>query len=229
MAERETVAALAAQVASVRDDQTATQEAVDELRTALATFQARLDTETGPVMVLQSGHKRLREQLDALQQQVEKLAAALAQPGDSDEDDAGPVVLRWDTGTTEELNARLDEMRGWVGNVLRRQYPGPAGVLKKCWPSHMEVLWELSALKAEYERVFGPEELALADVQWWHERWLPGWRNRIREDMHGCDGTRCTARPAKTRTGPAAQTPPRARSSDPVSAAFKDIPPRRPY
>lgn len=202
MGEHETVAALAAQLAETRSKQGELEAALTGLRTSLATFDARLDTETGPLLVAQAKLKTLGERLDELAAQVKTLTSQLEASRTGEDDDEEPTVLRWDRGTPDELNDQLEEMLGWVRNTLRRQYPGPLKVLRKCWPSHMEVLWELSTLRAEYERVFGSDDIKLSDAQWWHERWFPGAMHRIDAALRPCQTGRCVNHPDKKPTSP---------------------------
>lgn len=196
MGEHETVAALARQLAEVREQIAGQTDALDEIRAAQATFGARLDVETGPVMVAQARLKTLTGRVDALAKQVEKITGQLA-AGSSDED-KGPDVDRWDRGTKEELEQQLAELRSWTGNVLRRNWPGYLRALRPCWTRHTEILWELSTLKAEHARVFGGEKVSLPDAQWWHERWLTGACRRIEDSLRKCDRTRCALQPSKT-------------------------------
>ena len=184
MGEHESLAAIAGQLAEVHDE-------LDRVRTAVATFQARLDTETGPVMVLPAAQKRLRDQVEELRKQVEEIAAELAKAAASGKAD-GPAPARWDGEDQAAQAAQLDDLRTWVEGYLRPQYPGYLSRLPPCWVNHREGLWELAALQAEWKRVFGSDgEPPLADVQWWHERWLPGALNRLRDTIT-CSVAKCT-------------------------------------
>lgn len=219
MAEHESYAALARQVAEMRAELAGHGTGLDEIRTSLATFSARLDTETGPVMVLQAGQKRLREQLDALQRQVEEITAALANGGADDEEE--PAVPRWDRGTPGELDAQFEELRSWVGNVLRRDYPGYLRRLPACWPAHGEAVHELSALRAEWQRIYDIDgRPALRDVQWWHERWLPGCLSRLQGSVN-CPQGECSVEKARKRAQQAAR-------ADAQAKAYRRNPPPGP-
>jgi hypothetical protein len=175
------------------------------MQTTVAQAMARLDTETGPVMVLQVEVKKLREQLD-------QITAGRGDAGGSNSTE--PSAPRWDGRDPEAEAAQLAELRGWVEESLRVQYPGYLRSLHPCWPNHREALWELGVLQAEWARVYGGETAPLADAQWWHERWLPGALNRLRAAIP-CDGGGCILQTRQQR----AQAPDFSRTSvDPRTA-----------
>lgn len=199
MGERETVAALAGQLAGIRDE-------VTELRSSMAAFRARLDTETGPVMVLQAEVKKLRER-------AEKLDAGPGPAGATAATAPAATAPRWD-GLDPAAEARqLGRLRAWVEGVLRAQFPGYA-VPPPCWPDHREARWELGTLMAEWDRVFSGNDdgedddgPALADVQWLLERWMPGALTRLQRSIP-CDGAGCIHQArARPRAAPATGDP----------------------
>ncbi|HEY1700984.1 MAG TPA: hypothetical protein VGG75_14835 [Trebonia sp.] len=198
MGDHETMTALAGQVAELR-------ARLDKADAAVAAMRARLDTETGPVMALQVAVKQIREQ-------VEEMAGQMAAAGESG-GGKSPTVTRWDLADHDVLTEQLAELKQWVGQVLRAQYPGYAD-LPGCWPQHREALWELSTLRAEWTRVFGREEVTLEDAQWWHERWLPGAMSRLQGAIT-CDATGCKVVRSRERAkAPAVRTD----RMDPLSA-----------
>jgi hypothetical protein len=160
------------------------------MQATVAQAMARLDTETGPVIILQTELKKVREQLD-------ELTARLA-PDTEGSNSAEPAAPRWDGRDPEAEAAQLAELRGWVEEFLRVQYPGYLRSLHPCWPDHREALWELGVLRAEWTRVYGGETAPLADAQWWHERWLPGALGRLKTAMP-CDGGGCSLKPPQHR------------------------------
>jgi hypothetical protein len=98
----------------------------------------------------------------------------------------------------DEGRKMLGELRRWVEDFARKHYPAYMARLPACWLHHPEAVWELSTLKAEWERVYGdPDNRDLAGALWWHERWLPGVIARL-EKAITCDisGCRRTARPS---------------------------------
>jgi hypothetical protein len=180
--ENESLAHLSGQLAEVRTG-------LAEVRTRMVQFGARLDTETGPVIVLQTEVKKLREKVDDI---AGKLAAAQASGGDE------PSAPRWDGRGPGAEAGQLAGLRSWVDEVLRVQYPGYLRSLPPCWPGHREALWELGTLQAEWTRVYGGDATPLADAQWWHERWLPGTLTRLKTAIT-CDTGGCSLQPRQNR------------------------------
>jgi hypothetical protein len=85
----------------------------------------------------------------------------------------------------------LAELRHWVEDFARKQYPAYMARLRPCWPNHPEAVWELSTLMAEWERVYGDSDNRdLAGALWWHERWLPGVIARLDKAI-ACDEAGC--------------------------------------
>ena len=85
----------------------------------------------------------------------------------------------------------LAELRHWVEDFARKQYPAYMARLRPCWPNHPEAVWELSTLMAEWERVYGDaDNRDLAGALWWHERWLPGVIARLDKAIT-CDEAGC--------------------------------------
>lgn len=207
MTEHENLATIADQVAELRAD-------LATMQTTVAQAMARLDTETGPVIILQTELKKVREQLD-------ELTARRSQDAE-DSNSTEPSAPRWDGRDPEAEAAQLAELRGWVEESLRVQYPGYLRSLAPCWPNHREALWELGVLQAEWTRVYGGETAPLADAQWWHERWLPGALNRLKTTIT-CDSGGCILQTRQHRN----QAPDFSRTSvDPRTASSFPRPPR---
>lgn len=170
MAEKETLAALAAQVDDLRGT-------VAKVHTTVTQWNAKLETEgIGATLVLRTEVKRL----------ADKLTRAL----DSNRL-APPPAPYWSGLTREESAARMAELRGWVEGFFRSHYPGYAARLRPCWPNHGEAVWELSTLMTEWLRVYSDEDNRdLAGALWWHERWLPGVLTRLEQAIK-CDEAGC--------------------------------------
>jgi hypothetical protein len=158
---------------------------IEDLRGELATFQARWDAKLktegiGGTMTLLLEVKHLRERLD------EALDKRQLKP---------PPAPWWRVGEAEG-KAMLAELRGWVETFLRPNYPGYAARLPRCWSSHGEAVWEISTLRAEWERVYADEDNRdLAGALAWHDRYLPGVLARLAESVK-CDEAGCRmARP----------------------------------
>jgi hypothetical protein len=157
----ETIAALAQQVA--------------ELRGIVTSWSARLETEgIGGTMRLLLEVKHLTEKLnDALAKR--KLA---------------PPPAPWWHVDAVEGRKMLAELREWVEDA-KKHYPDYLARLPACWANHPEALWELSTLRAEWQRVYGDEDNRdLAGALWWHERWLPGVIGRLTKAID-CDQAGC--------------------------------------
>ena len=85
----------------------------------------------------------------------------------------------------------LAELSEWVETFLRRHYPGYAARLPRCWASHPEAVWELSTLRAEWERIYSDEDNRdLQGALAWHDRWFPGVLGRLAASIK-CDESGC--------------------------------------
>jgi hypothetical protein len=156
---------------------------VEDLRGIVVRYQAivtawdaRLETEgIGGTLMLRLEIKRLTEQLtEALDKK--KLA---------------PPPAPWWCVDAAEGQKMLAGLRRWVEGFARIHYPAYLARLPACWANHPEAVWELSTLRAEWERVYGDEDNRdLAGALWWHERWLPGVITRLEKaitcDLAGC-------------------------------------------
>lgn len=184
---------------------------LDEVRTELAVFRARLDQETGPVMVVQAAQKRQREKVEDLEKKVAALAAAVKHGQDDGDDE--PTVPRWDITDQAALATQFAELRDWVEGWLRIQFPGYLKPLPDCWGNHGEALWELGTLHAAWKQVLGGEDQpGLEAWRWWLERWLPDALVRLRATVN-CSAAGCSLKK------PQAPRPPRGGS--PVDLAFR--------
>jgi hypothetical protein len=139
-------------------------------------LRARLEEDSGQVLMLRAEIKRLSE----------KLGAAIAER-ETDEPQA-PYLLGL---PRDEHAARLAELRAWVEQVGLVQYRGYFAGLPPCWPSHAEAVIELSTVVAEWVRIYGdPDNRPLPDALVWNDKWLPGVLGRlsavIKCDVAGC-------------------------------------------
>lgn len=172
--EPDPVAGLAAQLEQLRGQWARSQGEIGALR-------ERLNGSTSQVMLLLVAVKQLARRLD------EALAKRRL----------APPPAPWWCVSEAEGRPMLAELRSWV-DFTTTHYPAYMARLPACWPNHPEAVWELSTLKAEWERVYGDEDNRdLAGALWWHERWLPGVIARLGKaitcDLSGC---RRTARPS---------------------------------
>jgi hypothetical protein len=163
------VAALAAQLETLRG-----QLAVYTGETGY--LRARLEEDSGQVVMLRLEIKQLREKIDAV---VARRQA--------DE----PPAPYWLGLPGEEHAARLADLRAWVEQVGLVQYRGYFAKLPSCWPSHPEAVIELSTVMTEWVRIYGdPDNRPLQDALVWNDKWLPGVLGRliaaIKCDVSGC-------------------------------------------
>jgi hypothetical protein len=168
LTEPDPVAALAAQLEQLRGQLARTQGEVGYLR-------ERYEDEAGPAMLALSQVKQVREELaEAIEKRKLK-----------------PPPAPWWLVDRDQAEAMLADLRGWFDGFLARQYPGYASRLAPCWWRHMEAIWELSALKTEWERIYPePENGDNQGLLNWHDRLLPGVLSRLAEVIK-CDVTGC--------------------------------------
>jgi hypothetical protein len=152
----ESLAALAAQVASLRGQ--------------VALIGQRLD------------RAGLRGDLD-LVARLEELARTVADTLDAAAP-GGPAAPCWIGLDRQEYTAQLAELRQWADTVLRQHYGGYE--LRDCWPSHIHAIWELSTLAAEWRHVYSGQRPDLARALEFYDRWLPGTMRRIAAITQAC-------------------------------------------
>jgi hypothetical protein len=173
LAEPDPVAALAAQL--------------EELRGQLARYtgetghlRARLEADSGQVLMLRLEIKKLGEKIDA---------EAARQKAEE------PPAPCWLGLSRDEHAAALGRLRAWVEQVGLVQYRDYFDKLPLCWPSHPAAVIELSTVMTEWVRIYGgPDSRPLPDALVWNDRWLPGVLGRlgavIKCDVAGCRLTR---------------------------------------
>jgi hypothetical protein len=163
------VASLAAQLEQLRGQLARSQGEIGVLR-------ERLEASSGQVVMFRLEVKQLREDL------AEAIENRRLKP---------PPAPWWGVGR-EEAEAMLASLRGWMGGFLARHYPGFVTGLPPCWHRHMEAVWELSALRAEHERIFAdPQNGDLQGLLAFHDRWLPGVLARLAAALGRCDEAGC--------------------------------------
>lgn len=169
MTEPDPIAALAAQLENLGGRLLRAEGGVGQVR-------ARLETDSGQVLMLRLEIKKLGEKIDA--------AMARRQ---TDE----PPAPYWLGLSKEEHAARLGQLRAWVERVGLVQYAEYFGQLPPCWPSHPAAVIELSTVMTEWVRIYGdPDNRPLPDALVWNDKWLPGVLGRlsgaIKCDVSGC-------------------------------------------
>jgi hypothetical protein len=151
---------------------------------SLAALAGQLADLRGQVHALNERLDRagLRPDLD-LAARLEDLAQTVA---DSLEAAAprGPAAPYWIGLDRDTYQARLAELRHWADTVLRSQYGGHE--LRECWPRHIQAVWELSTLAAEWHRTYSGTRPDLARALEFYDRWLPRTMRRITDITRTC-------------------------------------------
>ena len=96
----------------------------------------------------------------------------------------GPAAPSWIGLNPDIYSARLADLQRWADTVLRQHYGGYP--LPECWPRHIQAVWELSTLAAEWHRTYGGTRPDLARALEFYDRWLPGSIRRITDITRGC-------------------------------------------
>jgi hypothetical protein len=160
-----TVAALAIQISTVRQDLQSAITRIDVL-----TKQQREQTAT-----LQA--------VSELRRRVEAILAYLDVT-----ENASPATWFWIRMSEQEQREKFSELTDWVETVLRAQYPGYlADQLKPCWPIHPEARWELAWLYQLWSLTYLTRHPTPKDAADWHDRWLHGAIQRLSGLMRGCE------------------------------------------
>jgi hypothetical protein len=172
LAEPDPVAALAAQLEELRGQLARTQG-------ELGVVRERLEGETSQTAML-----RLE-----VKQQKERLAKAI-----SDRQLKPPPAPWWEFGT-DEAKVMMAELHEWVETWLRPNFADYLVKLPRCWGRHAPATWELSALRAEWVRIWDTEEEEdrdLAGALAWLDRFLPNTLARLSSAIGGagCDDIR---------------------------------------
>ena len=162
-------APLAAQVEDLRGE-------LAEFRRVFSQWDAKLQTEgIGGTMTLLLEVKHLRERMD------DALAKRQLEP----------VPAPWWCVGEARGKVMLAELRRWVEEFLRPNYPGHTARLPRCWSAHGEAVWELSTLRAEWQRIYAdPDNADLEGALAWHDKWFPGCISRLAASIE-CDKFAC--------------------------------------
>jgi hypothetical protein len=179
----ETLAALAAQIADIRQKVTYLDAVIDRAGLlAAGDIRRRVS--------------RLTADLGTLASQVEAQAATLAKALT-----AGPRAQAptWAGLRPEDRDKQLTELTQWVDGMLRPSYPHSAPAA--CWPNHRQAVWELSTLAAEWRRIYQRPAPDLAGALDFHDRWLPGVARRLATIQTDCTTSRCMATQTRQHPG----------------------------
>jgi hypothetical protein len=185
----ETLAALAAQIADIRQKVTYLDAVIDRAGLlAAGDIRRRVS--------------RLTTDLDKLASQVDAQAATLAKALT-----AGPRAQAptWVGLSLEDHHKQFAELTEWVDGMLRPSYPDSAPAA--CWPNHWQAVWELSTLAAEWRRIYQRPGPDLAGALDFHDRWLPGVARRLAAIQADCIRGRCMATETHQHPGHGASVP----------------------
>ena len=168
MTDPDPVAALAAQLEDLRGQLARAQGEIGHLREGLK-------GESGQTAMLRLDVKHLREELaEATEKRRLK-----------------PPPAPWWCVSRAEGEAMLAGLREWVDAFLRPHYPDYMTRLPRCWANHGEAVWELSTLRAEWQRIYDDaDNRDLAGALTWHDKYLPGVVGRLAEAIR-CDEAGC--------------------------------------
>jgi hypothetical protein len=151
---------------------------------SLAALAAQLADLRGQVHALNERLDRagLRPDLD-LAARFDQLAHTVADALDAAAPH-GPAAPYWIGLDRDTYRARLADLRHWADTVLRIHYGGYE--LPECWPRHIQAIWELSTLAAEWHRTYSGTRPDLARALEFYDRWLPGTMRRITDMTRTC-------------------------------------------
>jgi hypothetical protein len=123
------------------------------LRESLAALAAQLADLRGQVAQVNQRLDRagLRGDLD-LVARFEELARSVADTLDAAAP-RGPAAPCWLGLDRDAYLAELAKLRHWTDTVLRQHYAGYE--LRDCWPGHIHAVWELSTLAAAWRHAYG--------------------------------------------------------------------------
>jgi hypothetical protein len=169
----ETLAALAAQIADIREKVTYLDAVIDR-----AGLLAAGD--------IRKRVSRLTADLGKLASLVEAQAATLAKATTAGSRAQAPT---WVGLSLEDRDTQFAELTEWVDGMLRPSYPDSAPAA--CWPNHWQAVWELSTLAAEWRRIYQRPTPDLAGALDFHDRWLPGVARRLAAIQANCTTGRC--------------------------------------
>jgi chromosome segregation ATPase len=152
------------------------QRRVGRYQAAVASWEARFQAETSTATVTLVKLKQLSERLD---EAVTKHQTK------------SPPAPWWASGDSDELRSDFAALRDWVENFARRQYSGYMAKLPTCWSAHSEAIWELSTLRAEWDRIYADEDNRdLQGALVFYDKYLPGVLGRLAAVIK-CDPGSC--------------------------------------
>jgi hypothetical protein len=166
MTDPDPVAALARELEQLRGQWARSQGEIGALR-------ERLESSTGQVAKLLLQVKHLRGEI-------------------ADKRQAESPPAPWWCVDQEQYPAMHAELAGWVDGFLVPQYGDYLRNLPQCLLSHPAAVWELSTLRAEWERIFAdPDDGELQGLLAFQDRYLPGALARLGAALADCKNNYC--------------------------------------
>lgn len=185
MTDPDPAAALAEQVKELLGQCARAQSDIRRLR-------AEFDADSSHTPVLLAAVMQFRPEVEQLHTAVKKLQESLTEALDKHR--LKPPPAPWWCVDQAEGEEMLASLRQWVETFFRRHYPGYADRLPRCWANHPEAVWELSTLRAEWDRIYADEDNRdLQGALNWHDKWLPGALSRLSGAIR-CDEAGCRVR-----------------------------------
>ena len=134
----------------------------------------------------------LQQQVQALDQRVERLSEELAQALTARK---GPAVIAWHELSPDQYAAHLADLATWMGTFLTA-YPSAASSARECWQAHQDAVTELGLIWCEFTRIYAAERPSLDEALVFHDRWLPGVLKRVHQITANCATGCALDRPA---------------------------------
>jgi len=128
---------------------------------------------------VEAGHRRLSEQVKAVQGDIASLnraVAALVRAQSPDEKQ--PIT----PSLISQPDAAVIDLLDWLAAVYLRYHDG---ALAPCWAWHPGLVEELTWLRGAHQAVYASRNfLAIGD---WHDRYRPGVARRVSAELRACD------------------------------------------
>jgi hypothetical protein len=134
----------------------------------------------------------LQQQVQALDQRVERLSEELAQALTARK---GPAVIAWHELSPDQYATHLTDLAAWMDTFLT-VYPSAASSVRECWRAHKDAVTELGLIWCEFTRIYAAERPSLDEALIFHDRWLPGVLKRVHQITANCATGCALNRPA---------------------------------
>lgn len=154
------------------------------------------------LLALADGLRHANERIDALAGAVGELSGALAAAAANQPRRA----VWWPSLGPDERAAAWSDFLGWLDEVLLGRHGELRRVLLACWYQHPGVVDELTVLQVTWHNAYMNPRAAPTAAAEWHDRWLPGARKRIEDDLKECRRQHVDRADREARGAPAVPT-----------------------